>query len=38
VVLLPTQKAQLSTLIEALFIEIATAPATAEASDEKDHR
>jgi hypothetical protein len=38
VVLLPTQKAQLSTLIEALFIEIAAALATGEASDEQDHR
>ena len=38
VVLLPTQQAQLSTLIEALFIEIAAALATGEASDEQDHR
>jgi len=38
VVLLPTQKAQLSTLIEALFIEVAAALATGEASDEQDHR
>ena len=38
VVLLPTQKAQLSTLIEALFIEIAAALATGEDSDEQDHR
>ena len=36
-VLLPAQKAKLSTLIEALFIEIAAALATVEASDEQDH-
>jgi hypothetical protein len=38
VVLLPSQKAQLSTLVEALFIEIAAALATGEAGDEQDHR
>jgi hypothetical protein len=38
VVLLPTQKARLSTLVEALFIEIAAALATGEAGDEQDHR
>lgn len=38
VVLLPTQKAQLSTLVEVLFIEIAAALATGEAGDEQDHR
>jgi len=38
VVLLPTQKAQLSRLIEALFIEIAAALTTGEAGDEQDHR
>ena len=38
VILLPTQKAQLSRLIEALFIEIAAALATGEAGDEQDHR
>ena len=36
--LLPTQKAQLSAQIEALFIEIAEALATEEAGDDKDHR
>jgi hypothetical protein len=38
VALLPTQKAQLSRLIEALFIEIAAALATGEDSDEQDRR
>jgi hypothetical protein len=36
--LLPAQKAQLSTLVEAMFIEIAVALATGEAGDEQDHR
>jgi hypothetical protein len=36
--LLPAQKAQLSTLVEAMFIEIAAALATGEAGDEQDHR
>jgi hypothetical protein len=36
--LLPTQKAQLSAQVEALFIEIAEALATGEAGDEQDHR
>ena len=35
--LLPAQKAQLSTLIEVLFIEITAALATGEAHDEQDH-
>ena len=38
VVLLPSQKAQLSTLVEAMFIEITAALATGEAGDEQDHR
>jgi len=38
VALLPVQKAQLSALVEALFIEIAEALATGEAGDEQDHR
>ena len=37
-VLLPAQKAQLSMLVEAMFIEIAAALATGEAGDEQDHR
>ena len=36
--LLPAQKARLSAQVEALFIEIAEALATEEASDEQDHR
>jgi hypothetical protein len=36
--LLPTQKAQLSAQVEALFIEITEALATGEAGDEQDHR
>lgn len=36
--LLPAQQAQLSTLVEALFIEIAAALASGEVSDEQDHR
>jgi hypothetical protein len=36
--LLPAQKAQLSTQVEALFIEIAEALAIGEAGDEQDHR
>lgn len=38
VVLPPIQKAQLSTLVEVLFVEIAAALATGEAGDEQDHR
>ena len=38
VALLPAQKAQLSALVEALFIEITAALATGEAGDEQDHR
>ena len=33
-----TQRAQLATLLEALFAEIATALAVGEAGDEHDHR
>jgi hypothetical protein len=36
--LLLTQKARLSAQVEVLFIEIAEALATGEASDEQDHR
>jgi hypothetical protein len=36
--LLPAHKAQLSTQVKALFIEIAEALATGEAGDEQDHR
>jgi hypothetical protein len=38
VALLPAQKVQLSSLIEALFIEISAALASREAGDEQDHR
>jgi hypothetical protein len=38
VALLSTQKRQLSTQVEALFIEIAEALATGEAGDDQDHR
>jgi hypothetical protein len=34
----PAQKAQLLTLVEALFIEISAALASREAGDEQDHR
>jgi hypothetical protein len=38
VALLPAQKAQLSFLVEGLFIEISAALASREAGDEQDHR
>ena len=38
VVLAPAQNTRLTTLVEALLIEIAAALATGEAGDEQDHR
>ena len=38
VALEPAQTAQLTTLVEALLLEIAAALATGEAGDEQDHR